>query len=568
MIALNPAQQLRLEARTLEHDLARIGAAVTEALRTDVALEPPLLMRAWRRAQAHGLSHALSVGRYLALTALFGEAFEDLPAHAWALQALQRPAPEAAKVYQLGRQAVEALEAGDGTPPGPATERFRQALAHLDQALGPCGAVGTLGDRSPLTATSACDVLALRFDRLHGGHAAPPLLYRHRDGRWCREPAAALPQGWSSTADQPLPEALHLLGAASPTEGSILRLRTRMLGSCAEHDHPSLRHASATGVEVRRGAQALDWRCALPAVALPDGLAVSREPLLQTLSIESCGLRDRGPAWGRQSTCLALYPSAQRLLAWTRGPVETRVWPAAPPRSPVQPAAPLRPITLETDGRPDDAAHWQRGFAALDEQLRDGLSRLFDQWQGIDGMSGAGLEARPRALAGEAGVTWGYQSLEPAWVSPPVLRVAGHLHLCACHLALTLSGTLRRGESHTSLRLRVDGRADWRLSWDSAEDRSAPAPQHEFRLPMALSTEAVTAPGAALAQWTWAGEAPALLGRAGLRERQRGGGLEWYFEASLEPVKVRVTQVDPWTGRLEQSLDLMPGLRLVEWSWS
>lgn len=567
MIRLNHPQQLRLEARTREHDLAHIGAAVAEALQHEGVLEPALILRTWQRAQACGLSHALSMGRYLALSLVFGEAFERQPGHGWAQQILEGPAAEATKAYQLGRQAVEAIQHGS-KPPGLAPQALLQAMVQIDERLGPCGSVGSLGPRIPLSVGCACDVLMLQIDRLHEGRASPQLQYRHRGGAWHREPSGGPPPRWSSTADLPLPRRLHLPGAASAAEGSTLRLRTRMLGTCAADQHPAIRHGSSAGVELRRGVQGLDWACPLPVVDLPEGLAVAREPLLQALSVESCGLRERGHAWGRQSTWLALYPGAQRLLAWRREAPPALAWPRAANLPEGRPGASLRRITLETDGEPDDTGHWQRGLALLDEQLQQGLARLFNEWEQVEGMSSARLHARPEALVGEAGMTWGYRSTEAAWGAPPELHVAGHLDLCACQLALALSGTVRLGDTRTALQLRIDGRADWRLDWEAGEEASSPTPQLEFRLPLTLSAEADAVPRAVLAQWSWAGEPPALLGRTGLRERQEGAGLEWYFEAVLEPVTLRVSQTDPWTGRLEQQLDLMPGVSLVEWSWT
>lgn len=573
MLYLNAAQQQRLEALATARDLGRIGASLARAFPETAARlgerRDALLQHAWPRARAHGLRHGLALARYLATWFVFGADFEQQPAHEWAKGLLERPGTEGGKAHQLGRLALEQLRGRAGQPGLPTPEAWEQALALLDKDLAELGAVGSLLPRLPLRLGQACDILAVRVELTR---YAPRQHYVAQQGQWLRQPVQPEQPVLTLDAEQPLPEQLHLLSgptAALPAEQPAgLRLRLRMAACCGPQVHPLITHTGGAGSSPPRdwrGQRALEWHQPQPGELPPPGIAVAASPIYNALSLDSCGLRDTGLAMGRQQTLLAVRPAAQHLAVWRREPGMELLLPGDVP-----PITGLPRARLERDGLALDPMRWMQGLAELDTKLEQALQQLLRAWERGNGLQDARLRAQPAVLAGSAGLSWGLHEAARSLQDPPWMRVQASADLLAWQLNLQLSGKLLLDGSRSLLTLECSGSERWQMDWQSTPGELKP-PQLAFRQPLRLTQHPLAGEEGVLlnlAPREPTAPQPALAGSLGLRPRPDGAGLQWFVTVAIEAVKVRVQVGDPWLGRREQELTLLPATPLLDWSLS
>ena len=217
-----------------------------------------------------------------------------------------------------------------------------------------------------------------------------------------------------------------------------------------------------------------------------------------------------------------------------------------------------------------DAAAWQAGFDALDQQLVQGLGRLASAWERASGVIEGRLEAEPRLLCGSAAVTWGWAERPQGLLAAPYLRIAGALDLIACRLDLRFSGTLALGGSRSRLGLHCAAAEPLQAAWERQPDdadvlASLAAGKAGFRQPFVLVLEsaareelAVLNPASLVTG--------ALVGSCGLRMRPQGSGLQWFATLAIEPAAVVMHLHDPLLGQQELLHPLLPALTLLDWS--
>lgn len=585
MLSLNEAQLAALEGLKFRRDLQRLGEVLAEAFPELPARlgerYPRLIEHGVQRARIHGLDHAVGVGRYLACCCAFGADFDSRPEQAWARPVLA--AVESApglRIFQLGRRATEALRrmAAEGRVAAGLPASFEQALPRLDRALMPLGRIGRLLPPEWLQLGEPCDLAHVDLLPL-----APVAWqhYRYEAGQWRRLPQPVQP----SALRLPVPlapdgppgsaarEPQRVYTLAPGGEGVLrLQVRTELAACCDPEVHPRLslqhaaglrdwrgRHAHAVSLELAAPA-AVDWPAPGKGLAAEGGVDWSR------IAVETCGLRSADAPIGDLGLDLGLLPATQWMMAWRREPGPSWSWPHRDPL----PLPPPPRLHLERDGQAQAARLWQEGLQALDVQLATGLDRLAEAWAAVAGLEDARVEAEPRLLAGHAGLSWGWMADVRGALHPPVYRVVGQMELQACDLQLRLSGRLHSGAAISLLRLDCAGSVALRSLWGrerTGEDLlAALAPtQLAVGLPWVAELIPVARPEAGRLE-AMAPVQGSLSLACGLRAHPGGVGLQWFARLELEPLRLVVEQSAPGGLTVCRTLELLPAMKLLDWS--
>ena len=596
LIQLDSEQAAALRAIKLQRDIALLSGTLAAAF-PEVAARlgeryESLIALGVQRGATHGLDHAVCVARYLACWFMLGAAFETRPECGWARDMLAAPRPQGSKVFQLCRRTREELARLSGadaaaTVASPAA--FDLAVAALDAALVPRGALGSLLAPEPVQLGEACDLDAVDLRLVEPVAGRQQHLYRLEAGtrQWRRLPAGnsraalTLAAGSATTARQPaaaLPPRLNFLSQSAERDHARLRVRTRTSHCCDPQVHPLVTLNDSQGLAHWRGVHAADVVLGLyaapPGEPADDGprpvMAHETSAQLSQLTIGSCGLRESGQPLGEQQTQIAVYPAEQHWMVWRREPAPPMEWPEAG-HTPAEPRPPQALYRIERDGLPLDASRWQAGLEDLDRQLAEGLGRLATAWERESGVARGRMQCEPAVMSGSAAVTWGWAETGGSLAEPPYYRLAGALELVACQLHLRLSGELLLHGSLSRLALDCAGRAELVLQFERqpAEADAAgalAAAQVAFRHPFVLSLDPV-APAENVALLDATGPvAGALVGACGLRQRKAGAGLEWFCELAVEAVSVPLRISDPLLGELAFPKPLLPALKLLDWS--
>ena len=553
MLTLNADQTLALEALKRSRDLRALEGALG-------GMFPEIAARAGERFGAliaHGtdrsrgllLTHNVCIARYLACWFVLGAEFESRAEFPWARNILNDTArPQGGRIFQLCRRVRETLAKPGGGQP--TTTAFDEAIARIDSALMPRGEFGSLLPTPRLQLGQPCDVD--QFDIAWVG--APCQYYRVDRGQWLRS-AAPLPPPLAITAAEPGPARIYALGRSSGEKDfPRLKLRVHAAQSCDKAMHPLLGQVGANGAIEWRGDRAESVLLPLITEPPPEGIAVPGAPSINQFTVGACGLRDSGPTFGSRTLSLAVYPAAQHLLAWRRD--------AAPGTTPQ--------VRYERDGQALNAGRWQAGLAELDRQLAAGLGRLSTLWERQGGISDARTEFEPAAFVGSGGLTWGLDA-GASLADPPLTRVAGVLDLTACRLQLRFSGRLELLGARSQLVLHCASSEPLRVEFGPAAELNDPAAvlgkaQTRFRQPFALQAEAIAGDDPPALIDVASPPTGAVVGACGLRMRNDGPGIEWFYELALEPVNARFTVSDPLLGTATLVRPLLPGLKLVQWS--
>ena len=244
-------------------------------------------------------------------------------------------------------------------------------------------------------------------------------------------------------------------------------------------------------------------------------------------------------------------------------------WPTAGGAEP-PPAPQAVACRLEADGVARDATVWQRGWAALQPQFRQGMERLFNAWARVMDGNSARLEVEAAPLSGQAGLTWGWRRTALATVA---MRTEGQLDLLACAIDLRLSGEIAVGAARGRITLACKGRSELRMAVAqigeaSTDGQDLGAVKRSWRFPFTLDIETVA--GGELAT-LYANTLPeamlgAIAGECGLRLRPDGQGQQWYLTLKLEPVTLALVSADPLLGASRQQRTMLPAMPLVDWS--
>lgn len=568
---------LKRHAGGIARALKEAWPAVSEQLKERW---PAFVEAALQHGHRHGLEEPADLARYACLWCIWGATFDEKPGFDWAREILADARRGAAlKVHQLIHRTRDELQrqqprAPSALPAVSATQ-FDAALARVDQQMtAHAAAKAVFLDVRPAAPVKACDLATVD---LMVAEVENLQEYRHVGAAWQRVPVtrlAAAPEQWTRAPDEPFMLAVpsHALRAGPAAR---LNLKVQPLALCDPRVHPEVVHTSEQGRLAWRGRDAARLSLALYAKPLgppdpklgPAGIAAVSEADVQQVEIESCGLRDAGAPFGDVAIELQVYPAVQWLTEVRHAGFPQMQWPATAGAPPQPQAVACR---LEADGVARDAAVWQRAWAALQPQFRQGMEKLFNAWMRVMDGNSARLEVEAAPLSGQAGLTWGWRRTSPSTV---VMHTEGQLDLLACSIDLRLSGEVAVGDARARLTLACKGRSELRMAITQLGEtadagQGLAAIKREWRFPFTLDLDTVA--GGEL-ETLYANTLPegmlgAIAGECGLRPRPDGQGLQWYFSLRLEPVTVALVSADPLLGAGLHIVTLLPALALVDWS--
>jgi hypothetical protein len=593
MWLLSTEQVARLVMLQKQRDLQRIGDALAGAF-PDASTRlgerwPEFIEHGAARAAVYGLDHLLCVARFVASWIVSGAEFESR--QPWALAILNdSKRSQGAKAFQLSIRVQEQLRSEPQANQPTATD-YAQVLRQLDDQLASAGTLATLLPRERIRLGAACDIDAIDL-RLVESHWRQH--YTAQGGPWRRE--ACAPQAASVTlvhdalADSlpRMPTQISLLSRAAGTSASAtasataaaaagasaqapakLRVRVRAEHRCDALLHPLLQCLGPVAQRSLRGDSAADVTLAVYAVAAFEPgtephMGEESSPQFSSLTAASCGLRARGVPIGELSTLLAAYDATQHLIAWRREPSAAWQLPAE-----AAPEVVVARCRSERDGEVCDASAWQRGFADLDTQLRNGVARLLTAWERESGVADGKLAIDAALLVGSAGITWGWAEGPLGIAAPPHMRMEGLLDLVACRLNLRFTGTLARAGSCSVLALSTAGSAPLSGPWQRGADEAlfavAGKLQVQVRQTFDLSVRSLADAG--LGVLAAAGPPQGVIsGAVGLEQRPDGPGLRWFVRLNVEPVVAQLRLSDPLLGVQVLRQPLLPAQALVDWS--
>ena len=590
MLRLTWEQFDRLEQLTLKRHAASISSVLaqtwpglTERLQDRW---PAFVEAAVQQGRKHGLRDARDLARYASLWCIWGPAFDGKPSFAWAAEILSDSRRGAMlKLHQLAHRTREELQhrqaaqAGTAAAAGAAaaltTAQFETALAGVDAKIGLLAAARSVfpSTEALAMALKACDLGSIDMMVAEAENLQE---YRHSPNGWQRfavPKIADAPVKWTRAPDEPVELALtsHALRAGAPAR---LNLRIETHAVCDVRVHPEVVHVGAEGRLAWKGRDTARLSLALyaptPAAAeptvAPAGIAALAPFDLQTVEIESCGLRDAGAPFGDVALQVRVYEATQWLTEVRHPAWEPMVWPAPSEGE----AAPATTCKLERDGAAVDASAWQKSWRGLHAAFRTGLEKLYNEWARVLDNEASRLEVEASPLVGQAGITWGWRRTSASAVE---MRTAGALDLLALSMELRLSGELVEGTARSRVRIHCKGRSELRtpiaqLGDKGVEGQDLKSMLRSWRFPFTLEIEPLAGAEPATLSAA-AGPMPitgALVGECGLRLRGDGGGHQWFFAMRVEPVAIVTEVSDPVLGGSRQTRKVFPALALVDWT--
>ena len=519
MLQLEAAQIERVEAlerRRLAAAMAPMLAHVWPAVAERLGERwPAFVEAATARAGELGLHEPAQQARFVGLCGLRGMGFD------WAQDILSDPKRSATlKLFQLTVRARAQLPPGGVLSPA----QFDTAFAVSDAAVaGVSRARGVFTDAPKPTPVQACDLAQLA---LAVGTATPLVL--------------------TDPPQEPIELAL-----LAPTP---FKLASEMLGTCPQH--PALVHEGPAGRMARQGKEALRLAITLPAPVEREpgltGIGHSPAPELHRFTLNCCGIREAGAAFGAMSLSARAYPRTPWRLALQHGPWQGTQWPEPQPHTPARVA-----LELQASGKALPTAPWQAEWLGLQTQWRAGLEKLFNAW--AKALEAPTMEDQSGLLAGEAELAWGWRESD----GQVLMHTAGRLDWTALQLDLRLSGQLRVGDALAELRLQAQGSTRWQqdVKPDTPLEEVVCSWQHP------LSLQLLPRVGSAPALLGLRpGPASALSGKAGLRPRPDGRGWQWFCKVEVEPLVLPLSIHDPLLGERREPKPLLPALTLLDWS--
>jgi hypothetical protein len=563
---------VRRQAAAVSTMLAQAWPAVTERLKDRW---PAFVEAAMQQARRHGVSDLPSMAHFAGLWCLWGAAFEDKPGFEWAHEILADPRRSPPlKVHQLMVHTRDELQrrqpASSASAAGVTLKQFDATAAVVEtQAALLAAARAVFVSEEPPVRIKACDLAGvdLMLTEAEGVEE-----YRPVGGTWQRVPVAKLalpPVHLTRSPEEPISFAL----LSNPLRGgpvARLNLRTEAHAVCDPRVHPEVVHQNAQGRLAWKGRDTGRLSLALYA-ATPEpgplrGIGAACVPDVQTVSAATCGMRDAGAPFGDLSLTLQVFPATQWLTEVRHAAWPTLHWPASGEVETATPAS----CRLEADGKPRDAAAWQKSWASLRNAFSQGMEKMFNAWSRSMVAGSPRLEVQAELLSGQAGITWGYRRSAADLAE---LRVEGLLDMLAASLDVHLSGEIDIGGARARIHLSAKGRSELRmplleLGAKGDDDKSLAAAQRTWQFPFMLEVEPIAS--AELTTLSAAPAPPALLGRisgkCGLRPRPDTAGSQWFCSVALEPVTATLIGRDPIIGAATHTLALLPAMPLLDWS--
>ena len=518
---------------------------------------------AWRNAASYELHESGSAARFLNLCCALGPGFDRNPQNEWALAILlDDRLTQWVKLHQLVvRGAGELKRRADGARISAQLLRADALLLdRLDQQSG-------AGGEPAAVARCACDLEAVELRLLETEWRRE---YRKVDGTWKFLPLSDAVPALRINSAESIPRAVSVL-TQPPDSAVAARLQVRSLkhALCNQDRHPLLTFAGAHGLTSFNGhsATAASWPVYCEPVPVGAGVALLEETMPQPnlLRVGACGLRDEGVPLGSIETFVFAYPSHQWLAAVQRDKGLALQWPRQETQADIPPRTRCR---VERDGKPVDSRKWVNDFNGLDAAVSHGFDRLFAAWQ--ESASDTAMTLSADLLVGSAELSWGWRESTDGLAGHPLTRVALDFAL-GNELACSLMGEVVLGATRTRVRLIVEGGAPMKHCLTRQVVRGG---LPEVLLPIAvqwrslyrLEFDPVAVEGGAM--WSEIMSCTgALDGEVGLRPRLTGGGgWQWYVRLTSECVSAYVRVHDPVLGQTTQSVDLLPQLKLLDWS--
>lgn len=294
-------------------------------------------------------------------------------------------------------------------------------------------------------------------------------------------------------------------------------------------------------------------------------LAEETAPDTSLLTVASCGLLDEGVPNRTMQTYVWSYPAEQFLFSMLRRPGPELVRPGAPEAA----TAGTTTCRYERDGVQLPSKDWAKGFQeGLQQAIDSGLEKMFVAWQGET--QTASMRATCALLTGATTLTWGWREGAGGLAGRPLMRVVGEVN--ANHVIdVELAGEITMGVSRTRVRLTVRGNVP--MNHQVARESEAPGLLDVLlpvvsRLKMEFNVDFEPFAVEDAAMWSMVGGATgSLTGEIGLRPKLTTGGWQWYVRMASEAVSVPICMVDPLLGQTHRTLQLLPAVNLLEWSY-
>lgn len=523
----------------------------------------------WKNALAYELRESAAAARFVNLCCALGPGFERSPQNEWALAILadERLGPWV-KVHQLVIRGASELRRRPHDGAAISGQLLRADALLLDQLeQSPSGAPGAAAG----AAREACDLELVDLRVLEIEWRGQ---YRKVEGRWKFLPLAAPPLALRIGSRESIPREISILTlpAASPL-AARLQVRSLKHSLCGQDRHPLLTYAGQGGLRSWHGHAAIATSWPVHCDAAPDTPQGTLKVLLEEtmaqpnlLRIATCGLRDEGVPLGGVEMFVFAYPAHQWLFGVHREKGLQLQW----PRQGGDEAIPSRTrCRVERDGTQLPSKSWALGFhEGLDAAFGRGLNELFAAWQKAAG--DAGMSAAADLLTGTAELSWGWNENAGGLSGHPLTRVAVDFD-ASNEFACAIAGEVELGLTRTRVRLVCEGVAPMKQQLCREVARGALpevllGTQTRWRWPYRIEFDPVAVEGGAM--WSeLASCTGAIVGECGLRPRVTGGtGWQWYEKLVSEPVSVHVRVHDPVLGQSSQTIQLLPEVKLLDWS--
>ena len=524
-----------------------------------------------KKAVTHKITADAGVARFVNLCCALGPNFEEKPENEWALALLSDDRlDEWVKVHQLVVRATGELtrrpQVGKGSPAQ--LLQADRALLDIEDAHQHAIAADAV-----TPARTACDIDTFEIRLLDVEWRRE---YRKVGSAWQLAAVQAFESTVRMGSGKPsVPVVCVLTSSSKQSSPARLQIRLATQFQCSQDRHPLASFAGSHGLWQWRGhhAKAVSWQVfALPRRIAPTSeipLAEETAPDTSLLTAASCGLRDEGVPTGTVQTYVWAYPAEQFLFSMLRKAGKELTWPRAPEAAAGALALGTTTCRYERDGVALTSIDWAKGFQeGLQQAIDSGLEKMFVAWQGE--AQNASMQTTCALLTGTTTLAWGWREGAGGLAGRPLMRVVGEFNVNHV-IDIELTGEITMGVSRTRVRLTVRGNVP--MNHQIARENEAPR-LLEVLLPLASSLkldfkvdfEPFAVEDAAM--WSLIGAATgSLTGEIGLRPKLTSGGWQWYARMASEAVSVPICLFDPLLGQTHRTVQLLPAVNLLDWSY-
>jgi hypothetical protein len=567
----------------IEQDQPDAQARVSELTTTLTASWPELFVRlggraadyvdaAIKKAANHKISSDAGVARFVNLCCALGPNFENKPENEWALALLSDDRLEEwVKMHQLVVRATSELTRRPQGNKGGFAQLLQadRVLIDIEDARQRAASADVV-----TLARIACDIDTFEIRLLDVEWRRE---YRKVGGSWQLAAVEAFETTVRMGLGKPAVAVVCVLTSSSK-QSSPARLQIRLATQfqCTQDRHPLASFAGSHGLWQWRGhpAKAVSWQVfALPTRVAPPVqeilLAQETEPDTSLLTAASCGLRDEGVPTGTLQTYVWAYPAEQFLFSMLRKAGPELTWPSTREATAVPLAAGATTCRYERDGVALQSKDWARGIQeGLQQSIASGLEKMFVAWQGE--AQNASMRATCALLTGAMTFTWGWREGAGGLAGRPLMRVVGELNVNHV-IDLEFAGEITMGVSRSRVRLRVRGNVP--MNQKVAREDEPPGLLEvllpvvsKLRLEFKVDFEPFAVEDAAM--WSMIGGATgSLTGEIGLRPKLTSSGWQWYARMASEAVTVQTCLFDPLLGQTYRTIQLLPAVNWLDWSY-